>query len=92
MKRNTVLVLSAAAWMLLSAVGSQADTVSTAPDSRAQAVYQGQDAQGRIVQLTIADIGVPKLVRVTPAADQVRYPELPWTSRIGTGKAASLGQ
>jgi major membrane immunogen (membrane-anchored lipoprotein) len=89
MKRNTVLVLSAAA-MLLSAVGSQADTASTAPDSRGQAVYQGQDAQGRIVQLTIADIGVPKLVRVTPAADQVRYPELPWTSRIGTGKAASL--
>jgi hypothetical protein len=90
MKGNTVLVLSAAAWLLSGVVAAQADTAATAPDSRGQAVYQGQDVQGRIVQLTIADVGVPKLVRVSPAADQVRYPELPWSSRIGTGKAASL--
>jgi len=91
MKLNTSLVLAAAATTLL-ATAAHADGIAQPPSGSEEhrAVYQGTDAQGRIVQLTIADIGVPTLVRIVPEPDRVRHPEVHWSAQIGTGQASSL--
>jgi hypothetical protein len=58
--------------------------------SPGRALYQGTDPRGRIVQLSIADIGVPKFVRIPADPSHARSPELHWSAKIGTGTAASL--
>jgi hypothetical protein len=87
MKTMTVLLLSSMA-ALASAQYAQADEASAASDQHAaHEVYQGIDAEGRRVRLTIAEGGPELFVRVD------RRPALPaphWTSLIGTGAAASV--
>jgi hypothetical protein len=91
-KLNTLFVAAAVASAFLVGTSAYADgTVQPPSDSASgRAVYQGTDRLGRVVQLTINDIGVPTLVRISPASDSARYPELHWSSQIGTGQAASL--
>jgi hypothetical protein len=91
MKPNSSLLVAAVAASLVATV-AQADGIAQAPSDTVahRAVYQGTDAQGRVVQLTIADIGVPTLVRIVPEPNHTRSPELHWSSQIGTGQASSL--
>jgi hypothetical protein len=54
--------------------------------SEVRTVYQGLDAQGRIVKVTVSSAGGDPAVAVaTPAS-----PELHWTAHIGSGTAASI--
>jgi hypothetical protein len=77
---------------LLASPGAYAaDEAQNKDDSSpGRALYQGTDPQGRIVQLTIADIGVPKFVRIPADPSHARSPELHWSAKIGTGNAAAL--
>jgi hypothetical protein len=87
MQARKLLLLPAAASLLLGAI-AHADDASRSTDGNAsKAVYEGEDAQGRVVRLTISDISVETFNRVSPPK-AVRYPEPHWSSRIGTGTAA----
>jgi len=55
----------------------------------AKVVYEGVDAQGRVVRLTMSDVRVEVFRQVSPPPAE-RHPEPHWTSRIGTGTAAAL--
>jgi hypothetical protein len=49
-------------------------------------VYQGFDAQGRIVKVTVTrPEGAPAVIVTTPSS-----PTLHWTAQIGSGTAASI--
>jgi hypothetical protein len=90
MKGVKLFVLSAASSLLLGAVAQAQDAAPPRQAAGAKVVYEGTDAQGRVVRLTIPDVGVETLARVSQDASRPRYPELHWTARIGTGSAASL--
>jgi hypothetical protein len=97
MKLNASFLLTAAGSTLLAAAAAHADGVVPPAgdaaagrsinqgDTRGRAVYQGTDSKGRSVQLAITDVGVPTFVRISD-----HTPDLHWTSKIGTGQAASL--
>jgi hypothetical protein len=54
--------------------------------SEVRTVYEGVDAQGRIVKVTVtSSAGNPAVAVATPSA-----PELHWTAHIGSGNAASI--
>jgi len=54
--------------------------------SEVTTVYQGLDAQGRIVKVTVTNReGTPVVTTATPSS-----PELHWTAHIGSGTAASI--
>jgi hypothetical protein len=92
MKVIKSLVLAAASTLVLAAVAHAEDSaaVSDAAAHRAVYVYEGRDGQGKIVRLTMLDVSFPAFVRVSQNADATRYPQLDWTSKIGTGMASSL--
>ena len=49
-------------------------------------VYEGLDAQGRIIRVTVTSPeGAPAVAVTTPSS-----PALHWTAHIGSGNAASL--
>ena len=82
-----MLMLSTATSLFLAAVAHAEDRPRSAEVNAGKAVYQGLDAQGRVVRLTVSDARVETFERVSPP--KVRhYPEPHWTSRIGTGTAA----
>jgi hypothetical protein len=87
MKTMTVLMLASMA-ALASAQYAQAEEASVATDQHAaHEVYEGVDAEGRRVKLTISEGGPEVFVRLD------RRPALPqahWTALIGTGAAASV--
>lgn len=57
-----------------------------AQGSEVRTVYQGLDAQGRIVKVTVTSPeGNPVVAVGKPAS-----PEVHWTAHIGSGNAASL--
>jgi hypothetical protein len=87
MRLMTVLALSSVA--ALTAAGSaRAENASSATSQQlAAAVYEGVDANGKRVRLTITDSGPEVLIQVD------RRPALPgphWTAMIGTGTAAAI--
>jgi hypothetical protein len=89
MQATKMFMLSTAASLLLATVAHAQDTNRSAQGNAGKAVYEGLDAQGRIVRLTVADARVETFERVSPP--KVRhYPEAHWTSRIGTGTAANF--
>jgi hypothetical protein len=51
-------------------------------------VYEGIDAQGRIVRVTVASPENDPSVAVSSAPPQ--YPALHWTAHIGSGTAATI--
>ena len=54
----------------------------------ARTIYEGVDAQGQIVRVTISNSTGAQSVVV--ASNAQRYPELNWTARIGSGTAATI--
>ena len=54
----------------------------------ARTIYEGVDAQGQIVRVTISKSTGAQAVVVSSDAQQ--YPELNWTARIGSGAAATI--
>jgi hypothetical protein len=84
-----MFMLSTAASLLMAAVAQAEDNSRSAQGDAGKAVYEGLDAHGRIVRLTVSDARVEIFERVSPP--KVRhYPEPHWTSQIGTGTAAAL--
>ncbi len=63
------------------------DTVPKA-SSDATTIYEGVDAQGQIVLITISKSKDAQPVIVSSHAP--RYPELNWTAHIGSGTAATI--
>jgi hypothetical protein len=90
MQAAKMFMLSAASSLLLGAVAHAEDSTRTNRTVDVKAEYEGTDAQGRSVRLTIPDIGVATLVWVSPDANHPHRAELHWTARIGTGTAASF--
>jgi hypothetical protein len=90
MKATKLFVLSVASSLLLGAVAQAQDAAPPAQVTVAKVVYEGTDAQGRVVRLTIPNVSVATFVRVSQDPNRPRYPGLHWTSQIGTGSAASL--
>lgn len=64
-----------------------ADALSS-PSSDAKTIYEGVDAQGQIVRVTISNSKGTQPVVVSAHAPQ--YPELNWTAHIGSGTAATI--
>ncbi len=56
--------------------------------SDATTIYEGIDAQGEVVRVTISKSKDAQPVVVSSHAP--RYPELNWTAHIGSGTAATL--
>jgi hypothetical protein len=84
-----MFMLSTAATFLLATLAHAEDGSHSAKGNPGKAVYEGLDAQGRVVRLTVSDARVETFERVSPP--KVRhYPEPHWTSRIGTGTAAQF--
>ena len=82
------MLSTAASFFLVTAVHAE-DSSRSAGGNAGKAVYEGLDAQGRVVRLTVSDARVEIFERVSPP--KVRhYPEPHWTSRIGTGTAAEV--
>jgi hypothetical protein len=91
MRAINMFMLSTAASLVLATVAHAADTSRSAEKNAGKAVYEGLDAQGRIVRLTVSDARVETFERVSPP--KVRhYPQPHWTSRIGTGTATEVGR
>jgi hypothetical protein len=89
MRAIKMFMLSTAASLLLATVAHAEESSRSAEGNAGKAVYEGLDAQGRIVRLTVSDARVETFERVSPA--KVRhFPEPHWTSRIGTGTAAEV--
>jgi hypothetical protein len=63
-----------------------ADALST-PSSDAKTIYEGVDAQGQIVRVTVSNSNGTQPV-VSSHAPQ--YPDLNWTAHIGSGTAATI--
>jgi hypothetical protein len=85
------MLSTAASLLLLAAVAYAEDSSRSAEGNAGKAVYEGLDAQGRVVRLTVSDARVETFERVSPATVR-HYPEPHWTSRIGTGTAAEVGR
>jgi hypothetical protein len=62
--------------------------VAASPNASARTIYEGVDAQGQIVRVTISRSTDSQSVVVSSHAQQ--YPELNWTARIGSGTAATI--
>ena len=61
---------------------------AASPNASARTIYEGVDAQGQIVRVTISKSTGAQAVVVSSHAQQ--YPELNWTARIGSGTAATI--
>jgi hypothetical protein len=89
MRAIKMFMVSIGATLFLAAVAHAEDPSHLAAGNAEKAVYEGVNAQGQIVRLTVSDARVETFERVSPP--KVRhYPEPHWTSRIGTGTGAEL--
>jgi hypothetical protein len=79
-----LLSLSFAA-LALGGVAYAQDPSSTRPEART--VYEGMDAQGRIVKVTVSSVAGTQPVAVS---HDPQYPQLHWTAHIGSGSAAAI--
>lgn len=88
MRAIKMFMVSTGASLILAAAHAE-DPSQVAAGNAGKAVYEGLNAQGEIVRLTVSDARVETFERVSPP--KVRhYPEPHWTSRIGTGTGAEL--
>jgi hypothetical protein len=72
--------------LALGGVAQARDAASKTPEART--VYEGIDAQGRIVKVTVSSVSGAQPVAVTSHDPQ--YPQLHWTAHIGSGSAAAI--
>jgi hypothetical protein len=79
---------AALAALLLSGIAHASDAPDSSASTIDKVVYEGTDTQGRIVHLTIPDLGVGTLIQVSPVTQH--YPQLHWTASIGSGSAGEL--
>jgi hypothetical protein len=86
----TALALSGAVYaedaLPQATVTTTAAAAAASPSART--IYEGVDAQGQIVRVTISKSTGAQSVVVSSHAQQ--YPELNWTARIGSGTAATI--
>ena len=93
---NTTTRFLAAAFTALAVSGAayaedalpQTTATATAATPNARTIYEGVDAQGQVVRVTISKSTAAPSVVVSSHAQQ--YPELNWTARIGSGTAATI--
>jgi hypothetical protein len=88
MKAPRMFALAATAALLLSGIAHAADAPNPSESTTDKVVYEGTDTQGRIVHLTIPDLGIATLIQVSPVTQH--YPQLHWTASIGSGGAGEL--
>ena len=86
---NATTRFLAAAFTTLAVSGAvyAEDALPQTPAS-ARTIYEGVDAQGQVVRVTISKPTDTQSVVVSSHAQQ--YPELNWTARIGSGTAATI--
>ena len=87
MKATTRFLAAAFAALAVSGAAYAEDALPQAAAS-ARTIYEGVDAQGQIVRVTISKPTDAQSVVVSSHAQQ--YPELNWTARIGSGTAATI--
>ena len=87
MKATTRLLAAALTALAVSGAVYAEDALPQAPAST-RTIYEGVDAQGQIVRVTITRATDAQSVVV--ASNAQRYPELNWTARIGSGTAATI--
>jgi hypothetical protein len=83
---SRLLSLSLAALAVSGTVHAQ-DVVAP-KTAEAKTIYEGLDAQGQIVRVTISKSAGAQPVSVSSHVPQ--YPELHWTAHIGSGTAATI--
>ena len=89
MKATTRFLAAAFAALAVSATVYAEDALPQTPaNAGARTIYEGVDAQGQIVRVTISKPTGVQSVVVSSHAPQ--YPELNWTARIGSGTAATI--
>jgi hypothetical protein len=79
--------LAAVASVLFSALTQAGESGPAVSDTMSKAIYEGVDANGRLIRLTIADVNVEAFSRVRPE-DRPEHAAAHWTHLIGTGTAA----
>jgi hypothetical protein len=84
----TALALSGAAYAEDALPQATVTTTAAAASPSARTIYEGVDAQGQVVRVTISKSTGAQSVVVSSHAQQ--YPELNWTARIGSGTAATI--
>lgn len=72
--------------LALGGVAYARDPLPKTPEART--VYEGIDAQGRIVKVTVSSAAGEQPVAVSSHDPQ--YPQLHWTAQIGSGSAAAI--
>jgi hypothetical protein len=72
--------------LALGGVANAQDPSSKTPETRT--VYEGLDAQGRIVKVTVSNVSGAQPVAI--ATHEAQYPQLHWTASIGSGSAAAV--
>jgi hypothetical protein len=89
MQSIKMFMLSTAASCFLATLAHAQDSSRSSGENAGKAVYEGLDAQGRVVRLTVSDARVETFERVSPPKIR-HYPEPHWSSRIGTGTVAQV--
>jgi hypothetical protein len=87
MNATTRFLAAAFTALAMSGAVSAEDALPQTPAS-ARTIYEGVDAQGQIVRVTISKSSDSQPVVVSSHAQE--YPELNWTAHIGTGTAATI--
>ena len=87
MNATTRFLATAFTTIALSGAAYAEDALPQTPAS-AKTIYEGVDAQGQIVRVTISKSTSAQSVVVSSHAQ--RYPELNWTAHIGSGTAATI--
>ncbi|HEX4675247.1 MAG TPA: hypothetical protein VH209_07950 [Steroidobacteraceae bacterium] len=85
---TTTRFLAAAFTALAVSGAAYADGALPQTPASARTIYEGVDAQGQIVRVTISNPTSAQSVVVSSRAQQ--YPELNWTAHIGSGTAATI--
>ncbi len=87
MRLITVLVLSSVAALATGESALAENALPATGQHLAAAVYEGVNADGKRVKLTISEGGPEVLIRVDR---QAALPAPHWTALIGTGTAAAI--
>ena len=87
MNATTRFLAAAFTALVVSGAVYAEDALPQTPAS-ARTIYEGVDAQGQVVRVTISKPTDTQSVVVSSHAQQ--YPELNWTARIGSGTAATI--
>jgi hypothetical protein len=88
MKTTTRFLATAFTALAVSGAAYAEGALPQTTTASARTIYEGVDAQGQIVRVTISKSTGAQSVVVSSHAQQ--YPELNWTAHIGSGTAATI--